>query len=412
LPPTSTNVPFGSRARIAMHLLPRAERAVERGHPWVFAHGVRQQRRAGRPGDLAVIFDGDNRFLAIGLYDPDSPIRVRVLHRGEPETIDREWLVARIQAAIALRAPLLAQDTTGFRIVHGENDGLPGLVVDRYDDNLGVKIYTAAWIPYLDDVIEVLRELLNPARVVLRLGRSIQDAATAAEIRDGQVLLGAPPPGPVLFRENALTFEADLIHGQKTGFFLDQRDNRSRVEQYAAGRSVLNVFAYTGGFSVYAARGGAVSVASLDISAPALAAAERNFRHNRAIPAVHAALHQAMRGDAFALLPKIHASGESYDMVVLDPPSFAKTEGEVERALGSYARLVRLGLKVLSPGGLLVAASCSSRITTEIFGEVVHEAARKVGRPLHVLHQTGHPLDHPVGFPEGAYLKCIFATAA
>jgi 23S rRNA (cytosine1962-C5)-methyltransferase len=395
-----------------MRLFPRAERAVKRGHPWVFDHGIRQQRQAGSAGDLAVLFDERNRFLAIGLYDPHSPIRVRVLHRGEPAVIDEEWFVAGIDASHQRRAGLHDDATTAYRVVHGENDGLPGLVVDRYGDSVVIKLYTAAWLPHLRAVADGVRALLDAQRVVLRLSRAVARATDGASpLRDGAVLTGAPLAGPVLFRENGLVFEADLVHGQKTGFFLDQRDNRARVEQLAAGRSVLNVFAYTGGFSVYAARGGARAVTSLDSSEPALAAATRNFQHNRDVPAVTAARHRLLAGNAFELLPELHRSGERHDMVILDPPSFAKAEAGVERALTTYARLTRLGLDVLAPGGMLVAASCSSRIGADAFRDAVLDAAQSAGRPLHVTQQTGHPPDHPIGFAEGAYLKCIFATA-
>lgn len=397
--------------RLAIRVHPRAERAVRRGHPWVFAEGIKQQRHEGRAGDLAVLFDGDNRFLAIGLYDPDSPIRVRILHHGEPETIDGEWFAARIKAAYQARAELLEQGTTGFRIVHGENDGLPGLVVDRYGHSLVVKLYTAAWFRYLPDILAGLREIVGADRVVLRLSRAVERiAAGSVDLRDGHTLQGHPLSGPVLFQENGLEFEADLARGQKTGFFLDQRDNRARVERYSGGKSVLDVFAYTGGFSVCAARGGALSVTSLDVSEPALAAAERNFLHNRSIAAVTAARHRVLAGDAFQLLPEIRDRGERFQMVILDPPAFAKAQAETGRALASYARIIRMALELLSNGGLLVAASCSGRITADRFQQVVNETAHKAGRPLRILEQTGHPLDHPIGFPEGAYLKCIFAT--
>lgn len=403
----------GGGRRLAVHLHPRAERAVKRGHPWVYAEGISQQRHEGRSGDLAVIFDRRDRFLAIGLYDPASPIRIRVLHRGAPERIDRGWFAARIREAYERRQPLHERDTTGFRVVHGENDGLPGLVVDRYGGSIVVKLYTTAWFAHLDDVLAGLGDLLNPERVVLRLSRAVQgEAAGHRDFGDGQVLLGDAPSGPVLFEENGLQFEADLLRGQKTGFFLDQRENRARVEEHSAGKSVLNVFAYTGGFSIYAARGGARSVTSLDASAPALAAAERNFQHNHLNPAIAASRHRILNGDAFDLLRVMRDSGERFDLVVLDPPSFAKARSEVERALHSYARIIRLGLDVLSTRGLLVAASCSSRITADRFRTVVEDTARKAGRSLGALQQTGHPVDHPVGFPEGAYLKCIYATVS
>ena len=397
--------------RLAIHLHPRAERAVRRGHPWVFAEGIKQQRHEGRGGDLAVLFDRNNRFLAIGLYDPHSPIRVRVLHRGEPETMDGAWFAARLDAAFQLRRALPEEGTTGFRLVHGENDGLPGLVVDRYGESLVVKLYTAAWFPHLDDVLAGLQGLVRPDRVVLRLSRAVEKiGAPSGDLRDGHILRGPPLSGPVLFQENGLTFEADLIQGQKTGFFLDQRDNRRRVQGYCSEKSVLDVFAYTGGFSVYAARGGATSVTSLEVSESALAAAERNFRHNASLPGVAAARHRTLAGDAFELLPVMRDRGEAFDVVILDPPAFAKAQAQVERAVAGYARVLRDGLELLSPGGLLVAASCSSRITADRFREVVNQAAHKAKRPLRILQQTGHPLDHPIGFPEGAYLKCIFGT--
>jgi 23S rRNA (cytosine1962-C5)-methyltransferase len=399
------------RRRLAVRLHAGAERAVRRGHPWVFADGISQLRHEGAAGDLAVMFDRHNRFIAIGLYDPGSPIRIRVLHHGEPETIDHDWFGSRIREAWARRLPLLEQATTAFRVVHGENDGLPGLVVDRYDETVVVKLYTAAWLPWLDSVLAGLDAVTQPERAVLRLSRAVQrDAGSGAPLRDGAVVHGPPLDGPVLFRENGLTFEADLVKGQKTGFFLDQRDNRARAEGLAGGKAVLNVFAYTGGFSVYAARGGARSVTSVDISAPALAAAERNFEHNRGDARVAAAAHRVVAGDAFDVIPQMRAAGDRFDVVILDPPSFAKARAEVDRALASYARIIRLGLDVLTEGGLLVAASCSSRISADAFREVVEETVHGASRSLRVREQTGHPLDHPIGFPEGAYLKCIYAT--
>lgn len=383
---------------------------MSRGHPWVFADGIRQQRHEGASGDLAVIFDRHNRFLAIGLYDPDSPIRIRVLHHGEPEQIDDAWFAARVRAAYELRQNLLEHDTTAFRIVHGENDGLPGLVVDRYASSVVVKLYTSAWLPHLSSVTDALLSVAPAERVVLRFSRAVERAMAGSPDAEGaQILLGEPLTGPVLFQENGLTFEADLVRGQKTGFFLDQRENRARVEQYSAGKAVLNVFAYTGGFSVYAARGGAHSVTSVDVSAPALEAAERNFEHNRSNDKVAAAAHRSVVGDAFEVLRTMAARQERYDMVILDPPAFAKAQAEVERALTTYSRVIRLGIGVLSRRGVLVAASCSSRITADTFRGVVEEAVHAAGRSLHIRQQTGHPLDHPIGFPEGAYLKCIYA---
>jgi 23S rRNA (cytosine1962-C5)-methyltransferase len=405
--PQVGNVNSG-RQRLALHLSPPAERAVRSGHPWVYADGIDRIRRPGDVGDLAVIFDRKDRFLAIGLYDPFSPLRVRILHRGEPVAIDGDWLLQRMRAAQEIRAPLSAQHTTGYRMIHGENDGLPGLVVDRYDTNMVIKLYTSAWLPHLPFVVESLRSLGGVECIVLRLSRAVRRQMNGS-VADGEVLHGHLPPPPVLFAENGLRFEVDLVRGQKTGFFLDQRENRALVEQYSSGRSVLNVFSHTGGFSVYAARGGARSVSSLDASTGALMAAERNFTHNLGWSGVRAASHRVLAGDAFELLPRLRQGGERFDMVILDPPSFAKAGHEVDRALRSYERILRMGMALIASGGMLVAASCTSRVDAAQFRSTVCAAAAAGTRRLDILRQTGHALDHPIGFAEGAYLKCIFA---
>jgi 23S rRNA (cytosine1962-C5)-methyltransferase len=406
-------LPRVSDKRIALQVTPAAERALRGGHPWVFDQAIAKQSHAGQPGDLAVIFDGKRRFLAIGLYDPDSAIRVRILQHRQPATIDRAWFVQRLHAAAAIRQPLSVQQTTGYRLVHGENDGLPGLIVGRYADTLVIKLYTAAWLPHLHDIIAGLQTVQPFERLVLRLSRNIETSTAPYGLVDGQTLIGDDPGGPVIFQENGLLFAADVVHGHKTGFFFDQRDNRAEVRARSAGRRVLDVFAYSGGFSVYAAAGGATEVTSLDISAPALAAAAANFALNQADANVSAARLITRVGDAFDGLEQFHAAGQTFDMVIVDPPAFAKSAAEVERALAAYARLMRLALNVLgTKGSVLVMASCSSRVTPAEFFSTVERTAAEAGRSFTGVLHTGHALDHPVGFAEGEYLKCLFATAA
>ncbi len=216
------------------------------------------------------------------------------------------------------------------------------------------------------------------------------------------------PPELVLFKENGLTFEADPIHGQKTGFFLDQRENRLRVQKLSKGKSVLNVFAYTGGFSVYAARGGAKEVVSVDVSQQALEAAVRNMEHNK-LTNVH---HETIAEDAFDALAKMKSQNRLFDMVIIDPPMFAQSEKQIVSALAAYHKLTRLGLGVLKKGGTLVQASCSSRVDAESFFDAVNKTARDSGRRLTEIERTGHAFDHPIGFNEGAYLKCLFANVS
>lgn len=405
-------LPAPSEKRIALRVSPAAERAIRGGHPWLFDKAIRQQSHDGRSGDLAVIFDRKGRFLAIGLYAPASPIRVRILAQGQPTTIDADWFLYKLETAAEQRLPLLQNNTTGYRLIHGENDGLPGLVIDRYGESYVLKLYTTAWVPHLPDLLRGLTAVAQPRRVVLRLSRFVQrQTDDLFGLADGQLLLGKQLRNGVRFLENGLYFEADVVQGQKTGFFLDQRDNRAQVEKLAEGRRVLNVFAYTGGFSLYAARGGAKEVVSLDISQPALANAMRNFKLNRAHEAVAAATHELLVGDAFLTLKQLIANRRRFEMMIIDPPAFAKRKEEVERAVSAYGRLVRLGLHLLKPGGILVMASCSSRVSAADFFELVHKTALNAGRPLQEIERTGHALDHPITFPEGAYLKCLFAVA-
>jgi 23S rRNA (cytosine1962-C5)-methyltransferase len=385
---------------------------MRQGHPWLFDQAIQHQSHDGGPGNLAVIFNHKRRFLAVGLYDPHSPIRVRVLQHNEPATIDCDWFKSKLTAAAQLRAPLQNGATTGYRLVHGENDGLPGLVIDRYAGTLVIKLYTAAWIPHLRDVCAALADVAPAERWVLRLSRTTQKQSQYLfGLGNGMLLFGPNLNGPILFQENGLTFESDPLHGQKTGFFLDQRDNRARVEKLAGGKSVLNIFAYTGGFSVYAARGGARHVVSVDMSAPALEAAARNFARNQQIPNVAAVSHQMIAKDAFNGLAQMGQHQRRFDMVIIDPPMFAQNQSQVAQALSAYKKLTCLGLDVLNPGGILVQASCSSRIDAKLFFSTVHRAARQAGRPLHEFERTGHPPDHPITFKEGTYLKCLFAVA-
>lgn len=402
-------VPAPSSKRIAVRVTKDALRHVASGHPWVFDGAVESVGADGEPGDLAVLFDHKRRFAAIGLYDPNSPIRIRVLHAGSPATIDGEFWFDRLAAALDRRRTL-ADDpgTDAYRCVNGENDGLPGLVVDRYADTLVVKLYTAAWLPHLDAVLDPLIELVDARRVVLRLARTVAGGDTFG-LRDAQVLLGSQPDGPIEFSERGLEFEADVLAGQKTGHFLDQRDNRVLVGGLSAGADVLDVFSCTGGFSVHAGAGGARSVTSVDQSAPALETARRNWERNRTRPAVAAATHTTVVGDAFEVLADLSFRRHRYDVVVIDPPSFASSAAQVDRALRSYRRLTALGLGVLADGGMLVQSSCSSRIDEAAFLDAVHAGAHDAGRSLEEWSRTGHAVDHPVSFPEGRYLKTLFA---
>ena len=403
-----SQLPSLSAKRIALHINAPAERALRQGHPWIFDQSITEQSHAGAPGDLAVIFDDQRRFLAIGLYDPTSAIRVRILQSRDSATINTTWFQNKLITATRIRAGLEEKHTTGYRLVHGENDGLPGLVIDRYDETLVLKLYTPAWIPHLKDFCDALA-LVSPAiYLILRLNRSLQkQTGYLYGLSDGMTLSLLTHPSLILFKENGLIFESDTVNGQKTGFFLDQRDNRMRVEKLSKDKSVLNVFAYTGGFSVYAARGGAKEVVSVDVSAPALEGAVRNMAYNKlTVP------HETIAEDAFEVLARMESQKRLFDVVIIDPPMFAQSEKQIGGALSAYRKLTRLGLSVLRKGGTLVQASCSSRVETDSFFESIYQSAKEAGRRLTEIERTGHGLDHPVRFKEGAYLKCLFAVAA
>lgn len=396
--------------RVAVRITKMAEKMIRKQHPWIFDQSIIYQSHAGTTGELAVIFDSKRNFLAVGLWDQDSVIRIRILQFLKPAEINKAWFAQKIQSAFELRKGLADQHTNGYRVVFGENDGLPGLVIDRYASVFVIKIYTTAWVPYLHWLTEIFRELFRYETVVIRLSRNIVDkAATEYRLMDGAILDGKKLDGPVLFTENGLTFEADPIQGHKTGFYLDQRENRARVEKLSAGKNVLNVFAYSGGFSVYAARGKATTVTSVDLNPLALAAAERNFHYNFNLPAIQACQHETITEDAFKYLQETAQRGKKFDLVILDPPMFAQNQSQVERAIANYQKLTQLAVEVLKPGGILVQASCSSRISPADFFDAIHAVIQRTGRQIHEIERTGHPQDHPVGFPEGEYLKCLFA---
>jgi len=390
-----------------------AVKRVRQRHPWVFDQSITHLSREGEPGETVVLYDDKRKQIGLGLYDPKSPIRVRVMHHGGPISLDDAFFAQRLKAAWEAREPLLESDTDGYRVVHGENDGLGGLVVDRYASTLVVKLYSDVWWPRLDLVLRTLEEGMRPERIVLRLARNV----AAHRAQDGDVVVGGPVDvhqgqHRVPFRENGLWFLADPIRGQKTGFFLDQRDNRMRVGDMSHGKRVLNVFSYSGGFSLYAARGGATEVVSLDLSQPALDDAERHFAANNDDNNVSRCIHRTVQGDAFAEMRKLAQRDERFDVVVVDPPSFAKRASEVEGALNSYRRLMRLALDLLEPDGRLVFASCSSRVDKDAFCANALEGAEEAGARLVVDDVTGHAMDHPVGFAEAAYLKAMFCRRA
>ncbi|MGI9244999.1 MAG: class I SAM-dependent rRNA methyltransferase [Verrucomicrobiales bacterium] len=399
---------LSGQARLKVRLMPAAEKAARGGHPWIYADRIKSLSRDGEAGELAIVYDRRDRFLGVGLFDPHSPIRLRMLHVGKPVTIDGRWWQARFAAATSRRFGMFDQGTTGYRWINGESDGLPGLVLDRYADTCVLKIYSSVWLGRIDEVLGWVTQACEPApqTVVLRLSRNLQQLGADCFGRaDGELLCGDAGARVVVFSENGRRFEADVVRGQKTGFFLDQRENRQRVGDLAKGRDVLNLFSHSGGFSIYAAAGGALSTTDVDISAHALAEAERNMALNLELAGVAACRHQVIRADAFKWLED---GVDEYDLVIIDPPSLARRQVERERALGAYRKLARAGLRRLRPGGILVAASCSAHVSADDFFAMIREVVRRGSRGWEELETHLHATDHEARIPEAHYLKAIY----
>lgn len=373
--------------------------AIRQGHPWVFAAAL--SLPPGLASGTAVdLHDDRGRFIARGLYDADSPIALRLWTRRPEEAIDAELLRRRLRQAAALRRPLIDRAAVdAWRLVHGEADGLPGLVVDRYGDTAVVKTDS----PAVAGLLRPLAEALLAAHPDLC---RVVERQTDGPLR---ALAGELPLEPLQVREHGLVLEADLQRGHKTGLYLDQRENRRRVGRLAVGRRVLNLFAYTGGFSVAAALGGASQVCSVDVAAPALEAARRNFALSGLDPAETA--YSFVTRDCLDFL---QGDKRQWDLIVLDPPSMAPSAAARPKALGQYRLLNQRCLERLSPGGILVSCSCSSHVGAADLRSCLAEAAAQAGRELRLFDLHGAGPDHPMlpGFPEGDYLQVWYGMVA
>jgi len=380
-------------------------RHLRAGHPWVFRKAVGKLPRIP-PGSVVDLTEG-GKFVARGYFDPLSPIAVRVLTRDSREAIDGDFFRRRVRSAWELRERLLDRtDTDSFRLIHGESDGLPGVVADLYAGTVVLKLHSAGLTPVRGMLVDALRGLPGVRAV---LGRD-QPTGEGDEDRPGsaggaRLLWGEEPADPVVILERGVRFGVDVRRGQKTGFFLDQRENRALVRRLSRGASILNCFSYSGGFSVNAALGGASRVFSVDQDADAIALARENFGRNGLDPNVH----DFLAADVFTLLSSFREEGRRFDVVILDPPAFAKSQRAVEAAIDGYASLNRQALEVVVPGGLLVTASCSARVTPEAFESAVAGAGVKAGVDLTLVEERYQPPDHPIRlqFPEGRYLKFL-----
>ena len=384
------------------------EKSLLRRHPWVFSGAVERVDRQPADGDTVRLLSSKGEFLAWGAYSPHSNIRARVWSWNEGEEIDQEFLYTRLQAAIATRRVFFSSGhTDAVRLVHAESDAFPGLVVDRYGDWLCLQALSSGVERWLPQIVEMLQSLTGVRNMYERSDVDVRRLEGLPE-RKG-VLAGEPPPTRMQIHENGVDLWVDLINGHKTGYYLDQRRNRLRLRSLATGRRVLDCFSYSGGFSLNALTGGASSITLIDASAEALDLAHANLEH--ASPPDRSRASQPPvefnQGDVFQQLRQMRDRARSFDLVILDPPKFAPTVSQVERAARGYKDINLLAFKLLAPGGLLVTFSCSGGVSNELFQKIVAGAALDAGVDAQILERLSQDSDHPVAlnFPEGEYLK-------
>jgi 23S rRNA (cytosine1962-C5)-methyltransferase len=383
---------------IQLVLRKNEDRRITNGHPWVFSNEIREMKGSPKSGDVVEVLSASGHTLGIGLYNPSSLIAVRMLSRFV-EPIDESFFRRRIEQAIALRETRFDR-SEAVRLIHGEADFLPGLIVDRFGDVLSIQTLSAGMDLRLDLIISVLDQLVRPVAIIERNDsplRNLENIPLRTGLLKGDSALAS-------FTEGGLKFEADILKGQKTGFFLDQRDNRQFVASWAKGLSVLDCFCNDGGFALHASKAGATEVVAIDSSKDAIQHATANAARN-GLEGI-----EFRNGDVFDNLDSFHKQGKKFDLVILDPPSFTRNKKGVSAARQGYRDLHGRAFRVLKPGGYLATASCSHHIESGTFLTDIHAAARKSHRALQLLSWRGADIDHPTlpGVPETEYLKFGF----
>jgi 23S rRNA (cytosine1962-C5)-methyltransferase len=384
------------------------EKSLLRRHPWVFSGAVERVEGEVQSGDTVQVCDAQGGFLAWAAYNSQSQIVARVWSWQAEDKIDADFFQRKIIRALTARNELkLDLDSNGMRLIHGESDGLPGLIVDQYADVLVLQLGSAGAEHWRESIVDCLQALCNPACIFERSdsdGRTLEGLPVRRGVLRGQL------PENLSVTENGIHIAVDVAAGQKTGFYLDQRDNRALVGALSSARDVLNCFCYTGGFSLYALRGGASTVLSIDSSAEALRLAQRNVELN----ALDASRAEWQDSDVFEALRKLRDQNRKYDLIVLDPPKFAPTAAFAEKAARAYKDINLLGFKLLRPGGILATFSCSGGISDDLFQKIIAGAALDAGVDAQIVHKLHAAADHPVllSFPEGAYLKGLVLRVA
>ena len=383
-------------------LKPGREKSVLKGHPWIFSGAIRRVEGSPPNGSIVQVLDADRTYLATGYINRRSQIRIRILTRDRGESITPSFFHRRLAESIERRRQLFdSTETNAFRLVFAESDFLPGLIVDLYDGFLVVQCLTLGIERWKGVIADALVDLLHPQGIYERSDVETREKEDLPPIRG--VLRGDTPPEQVEIKEHGFRFLVDVMNGQKTGFYLDQRENRRKVMFYSTGRDVLNCFAYTGGFSVYAASGGATSVTEVDVSSGAMEVGRR-------IAALNELNHthfEQRSGNAFQVLREWRDSRRRFDLVILDPPRFASSKGQLPAAARGYKDINMLAMHLLRPGGVLCTFSCSGLVSAELFQKIVFSASVDAHREAQIIDRLCQGADHPalLSFPESRYLK-------
>jgi 23S rRNA (cytosine1962-C5)-methyltransferase len=385
------------------------DKSFNRKHPWIFSGAVDSVKDVSQNGETVKIISGDGKILGSGSYSLHSQISVRVLSFNPEEIIDKEFILQRIESAIQFRKQIVDNSiTNAYRIINAESDSLPGVVVDKYADFLVCQFLSAGAEFWKKDIVEILINLFKPTGIFERSDVSVREKEGLPQSKGA--LYGRAPEALIEIIENGNTFLVDIINGHKTGFYIDQRDNRKLLEKFSDGNEILNCFSFTGGFSVYALKAGASKVINVDSSEEALILAEKNFSLN----GINPSKYENVNDDVFKYLRKLRDANKQFDVIILDPPKFAESVSQVEKASRGYKDINLLAFKLLKKNGTLFTFSCSGHIVTDLFNKIIADAAADSGREVHILKYLTQSPDHSIltSFPEGLYLKGIVCKAS
>lgn len=378
------------------------EKAVKQMHPWIFSGAIEHIKGKPENGDIVMVTDSSNDFLAYGFYNNTSRVAVRLIEWNLETEINESWWRKKIRTSVKFRESIHNEDTNTYRLIFSEADYLPGLIVDRYADFLSVQILTSGIEKIKPVILDELQTLLAPKGIFDRSDASAR-SHEGLEASSGGILLGIEPPEFVSVKENGIFYQVNIAEGQKSGFYCDQRDNRRIVAGYVKGKKVLDCFSYSGGFSLNAMKNGAGMVVSVDSSALALETLKRNMEVNNFndIP------HQLIQSDVNKQLRTFRELDEKFDLIVLDPPKYAPSRSALTKASRAYKDLNRTAMLLLNEGGLLATYSCSGAVDISLFKQIIAWAALDAGKEIQFIQQFCQPADHPVrsSFPEGEYLK-------